>query len=207
MLIGLGTCCLSYSDFFLPWIRYLDLLVRPQLLDGPADAWNNCITTLEHSALHLHKGQSQINDSYFLLHAAYKLEMLKFHRTSLQDSWRYGCFKPSEPSLSVSMLITRGIVSQSQCLLTLTYFVMQPKVSYVWHRKFYPHRLFVRIPFPLYSLTGTYGGLSHLISGTELGLASGSHRFPQFCAVEESSNHSFVVGIRVIKATTNPQLW
>lgn len=101
------------------WFWCLDVLVRLQLLDGPADAWNNCIVTLKHSALHLHKGQSEINDSYFLLHAAHKSDMLKFHRTSLQDSWRYGCFKPSEPSLSLSLLITRVIVSQSQCLLTL----------------------------------------------------------------------------------------
>jgi hypothetical protein len=193
----LCTRCLSYSDFFLSWFWCLEVLVRPQLLDGPADAWNSCIVTLIYSALHLHKGQSEINDSYFLLYASYKSDILKFHRTSLQDSWSYGCFKPLEPSLSLLLLITKVIVSQSQCLLTLSYFVMRlylpkPKVSYVRHWEFLHHRLFIGIPIRQYTSTGTYGSLSHLISGTELGLASGLHRFPQFCAVDESSNHGLL---------------
>jgi hypothetical protein len=62
-------------------------LVLPQHLDGPADTWSSCILTLKHSVLHL-TWEVRRNDSYF-----YQLDILKFHRTSLESHWSYRCTK------------------------------------------------------------------------------------------------------------------
>lgn len=70
----------------------MNVLVRPSI--WMAQQVPELIVPWSRNTVHcIYTKGSDKEMTYFLLHASSKLVMLKFHSTSLQDSWRYGCFK------------------------------------------------------------------------------------------------------------------
>jgi hypothetical protein len=77
----------------------------------------------------------------------------------------------------------------------------KPKSAVYGTERFITTTCSLASPF-LSPLTGAYGGPSPCISQTQFGVVSrahapSKHRCSQFCGVARSTNHGFVVGIRV----------